>query len=206
MLDEGDLEGCAESLYDLAGYDRDEVDAPTNVARKLGVRVIRVPRMRLLGCLSTVDGKLAIGVRAGLDDAREEHVIGHELGHWILRREGANAVGEETERACDFIGASVMMRRQVFASRARGRERDFRQLAFDFAATQTMAALRVGEVLRVPIVVVAPHAVRARGEVHGLDANRAREIARSGAPGLARIRLTDDRRRVALVGDEADVG
>lgn len=203
MLDEGDLEGSAEAIYELAGYDRDDVDATTNVARKLGIRIVRVAHMTVLGSLSSFEDRPIIAIRAGMSREREGHVVGHELGHWILRREGHTETNDEVERACDFIGAAVMMPRRVFASCARGHERDFRQLAFDFAASQTMAALRVGEVLGVPIIVVAPHAVRARGQVHGVDEQSARGFAARGGPGISRIRLTDDRRRVALVADDA---
>lgn len=47
-----------------------------------------MPNLRDAGQLATVHDQRVIAVRAGLPPAREQHVVGHELGHWILEREG----------------------------------------------------------------------------------------------------------------------
>lgn len=200
-LDSAELEGCVEELYTRAGYDDGEIDTPARIARALfGEDCIhRVRLARSLGATGKLHGKPIIAVKAGLPSHVEQFVIGHELGHHAL----GDYKGEDIETACDYIGAALMTRRKPFAWLARGKERDFRQLAFDFETTETMVALRVGEVLGLHVAVVTPRMVRARGG-EWPDEQGLRELARKGALGLSRIKLTDDRRRVALVGDEAD--
>ena len=200
-LSTADLEGCVESLYRLAECEEDEVLTPSSLAEQLfGARCVqRVPRMIEAGALARAGDRRFIGVRASLRGPAAEHVIGHELGHYALNLE--RYTGDDTERCCDYIGAAIMTRRRPFARSAAGRERDFAALASDWETTETMVALRVGEVMGLPVAVVTPQQVRARGG-EWPDERRLRELARTGGPGLARVRLTDDRRRVALIGEE----
>lgn len=201
-LETGDLESCVEAIYDIAGFDDDEVSMPSRVARKIlgPTSVIRVPNLRALGALSRVNGESVIAVRGSLDVHRREHTVGHELAHWYFEREGYE--GEDLEACCDFVGAAIQTRRSVF--RGAARSRDWAQLAFDFAATETLVVLRFGEVTGVPIVVIAPHLVRVRGDDFSWPHES--EIRRQARgtnviPGIAKIRLTDDRRRFALVAE-----
>ncbi len=199
-----DLEGCVEELYSLAKLEPDEVLFPSSLAEHLfGEGCIqRVPGMIGNASLGRAGARRYIGVRSSFTGARFEHLVGHELGHFVLNLREYR--GDDTESACDFVGAAIMTRRRPFARSARGRERDFAQLAADWETTETMVALRVGEVLGLPIAVITPELVRARGPIDWPEEGILRELARTGGPGLARVQLTDDRRRVALVGDEVD--
>lgn len=201
-----DLEGCVDALYEIAGCESDEVLFPSSLAEQLfGDECIqRVPHMIASGALGRAGEQHYIAVRASIRGSAFEHIVGHELGHWILRREGSTMRNTELELACDFIGAAIQTRRRPFARGARGRERDFKQLALDFQTSETLVALRVGEVLNIPIAVIAPLTVRARGSIEWPDEQRLRMIARRGYPGIARVRLTDDSRRVALIADEIE--
>lgn len=204
MLDEADLEGCVESLYQLARFADDEVAAPVRIAtRLLGPgSIVRVPHLRELGHIARVSGEYVIAVRRGLARAREQHTIGHELAHWLFERDGYD--GADLEDACDFVGAGLMTRRRPFTRRAREVSLDFRQLAHDFDTSETMVALRVGETLDVPVAVIAPLSVRVRGPEWGWPPpDQIRRLARAPVPGVRRAPLTDDRRRVALVGEAA---
>lgn len=185
-------------MYSLAKVDDDRPSFPSSLARRLfGPKsVVLVPTMKAVAQLFTVNDSPVIAVRKSLSKQAREHAIGHELGHWILRREGVRVDNEE--EACDFIGAAIQARRHCFQARAR-ETRDLKQLAFDFCITETNAALRIGEVTGEPVAVVAPHRVRARGEAWNWpDEPEIRRMARRGAPGIVRTRLQDDARRVAL--------
>lgn len=201
-MDIGDLEGCVEALYRLAGFDDDAVDFPSRVARRLlgPEAIVRVPGLKTFAALSRVNGEARIAVRQSLSQPRREHAIGHELGHWVLEREGCD--GEDLEGACDFIGAAIQTRRRVFREVAK--HRDWTQLALDFSTTETLVALRYGETTGTPLAVVAPHAVRVRGDDFSwpeADEIRKRAKSRSIIPGVAKARLRDDPRRVVLVAE-----
>jgi hypothetical protein len=203
MIDAGELDEVVECMYRRANAGADQVLSPLALARKLyGPSTVQWVRNQIApGECGRTEDQVYIGLRAGLPMTIARHLCGHELGHLELGMRGS---GEpDIELACDYIGAAIMTRRRPFARRACGRERDFKQLALDFGSSETLVALRIGEVLRLPVAVVAPHVVRARGDAQWPDEQRVREFARKGAAGLSRVRLTDDRRRVALVGDEA---
>ena len=196
----GELEGLAEALFDLAGVADHETVTPASVARRAaGATVIRVPHLLATGTLSLVNGQPVIAVRRGLDPIRERHVIGHELGHWILRREGV-PVDDYTEAACDYIGAALLTRRAAFARALRDRL-TLPELAARFEVTETLAALREAEVTGRPRAVVAPGSVRVRGQLEFVwpDEGTLRRWATGrAAPGVAKVRLRDDPRRVLL--------
>ncbi|MDB4994234.1 MAG: hypothetical protein JWM74_1666 [Myxococcaceae bacterium] len=83
---------------------------------------------------------------------------------------------------------------------------DLASIAAEVRGSQTWAALRVGEVLRMPLAVIAPR-VRVRGSEWGWpDEATLRRWSIGRVPsGLARTRLTDDRNRVVLMVDERAV-
>lgn len=185
-----ELERVAESSYV-------EPAVPTKIARILGIEVRWVPGLRTLGVLGKVAGKTVIAVRASLPFARRQHVVGHELGHLLLAREGV-PVEEQREEWCDYIGAAIQMPRAIFRRRAREAQCNWTQLALDFHVTETSAALRVAEVSGDPMAVVCPHRVYARGEAQWPEETTLRRWARHGGPGIKTARLWDDRRRTVV--------
>ena len=78
-------------------------------------------------------------------------------------------------------------------------------LANSYSLTQTAAALRFGEVTRRPVMVVTPRRLLSRGSawVWGRTEQDIRHLAAEAPlpPGVRRLRLTDEGRRVALVGE-----
>lgn len=201
-LDIADLEGCVEAIYELARLEADDIELPSAMARRLlGPKaIVRVANLRENASLGRVHGAHIIAVRRSHDRARAEHCIGHELGHWYFDREGYE--GDDLEACCDFIGAGIQTRRSVFQKHAGSR--NWTQLALDFATTQTLVVLRYGEVTGTPLVVVTPQLVRVRGDEfawpHEGELRRHAKAA-GELPGLAKTRLTDDRRRIALVAE-----
>lgn len=193
--DTSDLECIVERIYREAGAGPDDVWRPSRIARALfGPDVLYlVPDVPGHAQLTRMHGGPVIAVRKGLSPAYRDHAIAHELGHWALELEGVPH-DEHTENACDFIGAALITRRRPFARVAR---HDYRQLALDFRTTETLVALRVGEVLNEPVAVVSPHLVRARGE-GWRSLQTIRLYAHETPAGLVKVRLHDEPQRVAL--------
>lgn len=191
----GDLERVAESGYETPGV-------PTKVARDLGIEVRWVPHLRTLGASGRLAGRAIIAVRSSLSFVRRQFVVAHELGHYLLGREGVPS-SEQREEWCDYVGAAIQMPRQAFRARAGEVERNWAQLALDFHVTETSAALRTAETTGEPMAVVCPHHVYARGEAQWPEETTLRRWARQGGPGLRTARLGDDRRRTVV---EVDCG
>lgn len=186
----GDLERIAESSYETPGV-------PTKVARDLGIEVRWVPHLRMLGASGKVAGRAIIAVRSSLSFVRRQFVVAHELGHFLLTRDGVVS-GDQREEWCDYIGAAIQMPRATFRKRAHETSRSWRQLALDFSVTETSAALRQAETTGEPMAVVCPHRVYARGDAEWPEETTLRRWARQGGPGLKTARLDDDRRRTVV--------
>lgn len=185
-------ERIADSIRAQAGVD----GMPSKLARALGIDVAYVTGMVDRGGLAQHSGRWFIGVRRSLPDAYREHTIGHELAHWWAR---TNRVVDSEEQA-DYVGAALLMPRGALFERIRAIGYDFAELASSFAATETAVALRLGELEREPLAVVAPSSVRVRGPEEWVwpDGDTVRRWARNGCPGYSKERLRDDRRRVVL--------
>lgn len=176
----GDLEGAAESIFFRAGVtNRAEIVSPIGLAQRiLGPDAVRrVPRLQSVASLAKIGGRHVIAVRAGLEPQYEGHGVAHELAHLVEDLDGVTF----TEPECDYIGAAIMMPREVFLECV---ECDsIAQLAFNFVATQTSVVLRTAEVLGTSAEVVTPQRTYRRGRLEG--------------PGLRKIRLTDAKGRFA---------
>lgn len=185
-----------ERIADDIRAQSDEIGAPSRVARALGIDVAYVTGMIDRGGLARHGERWFIGIRRSLPEAYREHTIGHELAHWWARTNGV----VDSEEQADYVGAALLMPRAAFTERAQATGCDLSALAAAFATTETAAALRLGELWREPLAVVAPSSVRVRGpeEWSWPDTDTVRRWARNGRPGLSKTRLQDDRRRVVL--------
>lgn len=204
-LDQADLEGSAEALYKLAGLPVDDAVSPTKIARALfGARAVEILPMRMAaGALIYVNGERRIVVKQGLDMVTTRFVVGHELGHWILEREGYR--GDHLEAYCDYIGGAILMPRRSFVGAHRFHDGDVTDLAAEFGVTHSATWLRIGEAVRIPIALSRPGLVRTRGPDSWVwpESETIVKWARgTPPPGLAKVRVEDDRRRMVLVGDD----
>jgi hypothetical protein len=198
-MESGDLERIAESAYETPGV-------PTKVARELGIEVRWVPHLRMLGASGKLAGRTIIAVRSSLSFIRRQFVVAHELGHYLLSREGVPSA-EQQEDWCDYVGAAIQMPRGAFRRRSAETGQNWTQLALDFHVTETSAALRRAETTGEPMAIVCPHRVYARGEAQWPEETTLRRWARQGGPGLRTARLGDDRRRTVVEMESAcDVG
>jgi hypothetical protein len=187
----------------VAGWvlERSQGDA-WQIAAGLGIEVQRVLGMLTIGALARYDGRTIIGVRKSLPKPYAAFAIAHEIGHWALRQVGS----EDSEAGADYIAGALLMPRSAFLGRVRDVGANPEQLALPFGVTQTAAMLRLGEVHRQPLALIAPHTVRVRGPESWTwpDENTLRGWGRRGGPGLAKVRLSDDTRRVALLASGDD--
>jgi hypothetical protein len=200
-IDPEDLEGEAEAAYRAAGLDIADSVEPIWLARQLlgGDAVVGVHSLMQPGggCLVRVHGKPRIYFRSRLPQQRRDFVIAHELAHHLL---GERAGDEhETETACDALGAMLIAPRRAFQEALRWYGERFPALAEHFASTESLVALRFGEVTRVPLALVAPRSVRVRGErCEWPNEATLRSKSLQLKPTLRKATLRDDPKRFAL--------
>jgi hypothetical protein len=207
-LDHASIEGLAVSFYERLGLDpADPVDT-FQLARKLlgaGAIVRGTSLAGLAAKIFTVNGERRIAVNRKLDFAYAQHAVGHELGHVVCDEEGYR--GEQLEQVCDAFGAAVMAPLPAVRAMLRAFGRDHVAIADEVCTTQTWAALRVAECLGIPRAIITPRRVYVRGPeefVWGPDDSLWR-LVRIERPGITKVRLTDDPRRVVLDVDELEV-
>lgn len=209
-MEQLELEGIAEAAYDEVELDPERPHVPRLARALLGPDAIqRGPRpLHAPAALIRIGSAWRIVLSRSLPPRYALFAVAHELGHWLLARYGhvgddaLDGMGEE--RAADYLGAALLAPRRTFLTARRALGNDLPELADAFALTETGAALRLGEVLRLPLAVVAPQQVRVRGPAEWVwpDERTLRQWARRPAPGLRKTRLTDDPRRVVLGVDD----
>lgn len=195
------IEGSAAALLRTAGYGDDEAVPMLPLAKRaLGAGNVRVVPARALprdAVLATVDGARQLFLRSGADPIRLRFAAGHELGHWAL---GVDSSCQANEDLCDAFAACLVAPRRAFQLALREVGTRYTELAGHFTATESLVALRYGEVTGTPLALVAPARVRVRGDEFTWPGESGlRELAKaSRAPGLKKATLRDDKRRVAL--------
>ncbi len=144
-------------------------------------------------CLVRVLGERRIVLRTGLDPVRRRFAIAHELGHHVL---GLDSSSRENEELCDAFAAALVAPGDTFRRAVATLGLDLPALARLFGSTESLVALRLGEVTGAPVALVAPGRVRIRGVDYGWPP--AAELRRKRLPGVTKVRLRDDARRLAL--------
>jgi hypothetical protein len=198
-LSPSDADYLASRLIGDAGLPTTKIVPTPIIARELlgpgAIQIVPPAVLRPLGALARVGTRWRIFLRRGLAPELIGHVVGHELAHWAAKRDGATF----DEDDCDLVGAALVLPRGTVPAGLDHLD----EAARAAHASQSLVALRVGEARGVPLVLVAPHRVRVRGPDDWCwpDEDTVRAWARSGQR-VARVRLSDDRRRVVLVGRE----
>jgi hypothetical protein len=205
-VDAASLEAIALATYRRAKRDPGRPMSTFALARAVDVEVLRLRDMAGAPAgRGTSNGKRFIAVKQRLPEAYARFFAAHELAHFLLDEEGYDA--EDLETCCDYLGAALMAPRPAVIGLKSAFGLDPRAIAKEVGGTETMAALRVGEVLRIPLAVVAP-IVRVRGPEEWVwpsvpELRRLARLAPRKLPrGLAKTKLTDDPRRVLLVADD----
>lgn len=208
-MDPGALEGTAESLYLEAGLDPSEPALQARLARALlgpsGLEIVPAATLRTTRArLAFVESRWRIFVRRG-PKAEMAFGVAHELGHWALRREGYQ--DQDEELAADYIAGALIAPRAAFLRLLREYGPVWGPLADRLGTTESLVALRYGEVTAHPLALVRPGLVRVRSQLEFVwpDADTIRRWALGKPPTwLAKTRLKDDPRRVVLTGEDID--
>jgi len=208
-----DLEGLAEALYREAGEDPDHPIPVHRIARAIfgsshAVELVGPEILRsTTATLARLNDTWRIFVRRGLSLPETNFLIGHELAHWALRREGYQLEEPDEELAANYLGAALVAPSRSVIAAVKQVGTDPAELAEVFDATQTLLMLRLGEATGRELALVRPGLIRVRGQLSFVWPDE-RTIVRwaKGKPpqGLAKTRLTDDRNRVALVVEDLD--
>lgn len=202
-----ELEGIADGAYLDAGLDADQPHVARLARALLGPNAItKAPRpIHGPAALVRIGDEWRIVIGRHLPPLYAHFAIAHELGHYLLRQHGYD--GDDEERAADFLGAALIAPRRAFLAARRAVGEDLPDLARAFGMTETAVALRLGEVCHVPLAVVAPQTVRVRGPEEWVwpDESTLRRWARGRVqPGIRKVRLTDDPRRIVLDAEDAE--
>lgn len=204
-MDSASIEGLAVDFYKRLGFEPDRPVDTFRLARKLlGPDAIE-RGTSIVGAgakVFTVHGRRRIAVSRKLSVEYAQFFVGHELGHIVCDELGYRE--EDLEQVCDQFGAAVMAPIPAVNAMLRAFGRDHAAIAEEVCSTQTWAALRVAECLRIPRAVLTPQRVYARGPeefVWGPE-NELRKLARVQRPGIVRAKLTDDPRRIVIDVEE----
>lgn len=189
-----DVEGDALAIYKLAGFDADDTPSAAQLCRKLfgiGPEYSRHLRTEADSC--TLRGQHRVFVRPGLLAARSRWLVGHEVAEWWYRKIGY--VGADVEERCDALGAALIAPARAVREAWRTTE-DTVLLAALLATTQSVAHLRVGEVIGVPVVLVQRRRIIVRGDEWGWPSER--ELLRPTDPRMLLVAITDESKRHGL--------
>jgi len=146
--------------------------------------------------LARVGSVWRVYLRPRLPPERARFALAHELAEWWLRRTGY--AGERVEDVANHLGAALVAPRSRVVRLVRARP-TFAELASELEATESLAALRVGEVTGEPLALVSPALVRVRGEPWAWPPeDELRRARRGDVPrGLVKVSL-EERGRVVL--------
>lgn len=200
-MEQLELEGIAAAMLREGGQESDEAPQLGRLATALlGPNSVEYT----LACpgdgaLVRVHGQWRIYVRHRLSIERRAFAVAHELVEWWLRTR-ENYLGEDVEHCANYGAAAILAPRRAFLIALRALGSDLTALADEFGITESHAALREAEVTRIPRALVSPALVRVRGDESFVwpDEQTIRGWARRARPGIRKIRLKDDPRRVVL--------
>ncbi len=208
-MDAADVETLVVGFYRRHRLDPSEPESPWKLARlELQDEGCFDRPARVVGGGSgtyRLHGRTRIAIARNLSPAYAAHAVGHELGHILIHREGIKIDRSLEEQICDLIGGAILAPAPAVQSLYRVHGLDPQAMARASCSTTTWAALRIGEALSLPTLVVSPERVRARGPAAWewpRDERVLRGLVKARPRGLRGVRKNLGRGRVAFFADE----
>lgn len=161
-MDQWEIEGEASALLRAARLDGEDVPSMIVLAEHhLGAGAVVLGHcLGMRGDAQLYPGRIL--VRARLPVERARFAVAHELAEWHLARTGYQE--EDRERVANRLAAALAAPREISSRLARQWPLPSPCAAASaLRATQTLVALRYGEVTNEPIAVVGPRIHEVRG-------------------------------------------
>jgi hypothetical protein len=187
------------AFYRAVGLDPAEGPDVIGLALRVFARrgIVEVPGIRAPAVF--VGNRSEILVRRGLTPGALSFVVAHELAEWLLERD--HWIEDDRESQCDHIAATLTAPGAALRAAFKAVGRDLPAIARAFRTTESIVALRTGEVTSTPVALAMPHRIRYAGDPWGWPSeDRLRLIARGrlSVGEIERTPLTDRARRVLL--------
>lgn len=207
MTSSFDVESAGRSILETAGFGWDEAPGALAIAHGLGLRVVRLDWLRGEDATSILPDATGIpttiGLRHGLDPIRTAWCIVHEVAEIDMITVGYK--GEDVEACAEALAAALLMGRVIFQQAVGELGANLTELARAFAVPETAVALRLAEVGSVDAAaVVTPQRVHVRLATEEFlmpGEHELRSLSRRGHPGLRKVALRDQPKRVALFAE-----
>ncbi len=194
-----DIEGVPIEWCARAGLDPSQPRSALMLAIRSGMNVELIHGLQSRAEYVANDN--LIRVRAGLPHVATNFLVAHEMGESVLSQ--ARTVSEYCERTASNLAAVFIAPRPAFYVARLAFGLDLGALADEFTTSQTVCALRWGEVFAEPVALLSPGRCRLAGAIDGMPSER--ELRRiAGAGGCDELRLvslTDVRKTVMLLGN-----
>lgn len=198
VLSDHEIEGIAEETLKGARMRFSEQPDPVRLARRVVGSVVQLPPNGLprAAFLARFSGKMHVCIRGEFAPRALAWSLCHEVAEALLQRRSYR--GPDVEAVADRLAAALRVPRGFAEKVCRARGPRWSQLALDFGATESCAALRYGEVTSAPMVLLSRDSARWRGD--WFDELPSEAALREARPmkGLVKARLRDDPSRAVV--------
>jgi hypothetical protein len=195
-----ELEGLANSVFRVTGIDPATAPSPAEIVKAhpdIQVEyVMRASRPARFGYIRGVPTMRILNTAPALARA---WFIAHELGEIVLHRAGAD--DEAVEQLADNVAACIIAPTVAVRTIRNRYDLDFEHAARRLRLSQTILALRYGEIWGGLVIVLERSRVKTRGGFEIPSERDLRRIAAAGGgDGLTVIPVTDAPGRMLLLG------
>lgn len=192
------IEAEAEGILRGAGFDPEDPPTIEELAHAVVERV--VPHHGISSAARWVGSTRELWINPRLSPRRRAFSIAHELAERHLSRLGYE--GEDVEARANAIGAALLVPAPALRFALRQIGRRLPELSDVFDVSQSIVALRLGEVTGSPLALVMDHRVAVRGEPFAWP-SAARLVAIAGGreavpDGIVVEKISDARRRAVV--------
>lgn len=202
LLEPFEIEGEALTLIRSVGLDPARAPSPAAIANAMpDVDVEYVLRASRPAKLAIRHGRPTLRILNTASTLARAWFIAHELGEIIIHRRGIEH--ENVEQLADNLGAAIIAPAPAMSIVRARFEDDIGRAAKWLRLSQTITALRYGEVWDRLVIVLERTRVKRRGASFEIPPERElrRIAATGGGDGLSVVPITDAPGRIVLLGE-----